>query len=138
MRREDDSGLVAIAQVDGNGLLALDLLGLDGLDALHGEHLGVFLLVLVVQLEPIGVELGVSGLPREAECARVLLELTLQDEIRAFLVVVERLFHFGSPLLLYFVRLGVHRVEDRLDDLLLPALRDHDGEVFVDLLVRFR
>ena len=124
--------------MDGNGLLALDLLGLDGLDALHGEHLGVFLFVLVVQLEPIWVELGVSGLPREAECARVLLELTLQDEVRALLVVVERLLHFSPPLLLYFVRLGVHRVEDRLDDLLLPALRDHDGEVFVDLLVRFR
>ena len=48
--REDDARLAAVDEMDGDGLLALDLLGLDALDALHGEDLRVLLAILVVQL----------------------------------------------------------------------------------------
>ena len=45
------------------------------------------------------------------------------------------LLDLAAPLRLDLVRLGVDRVEHRLDHLQLPLLAERDGEVLVDLLV---
>ena len=112
MWNEDKPRFVSVSQVNGDGLLALDLLGLYGLYPLHCVHLRVLLLVLVVELEPVGIKLCIACLPGQAERARVLLEVALEDQVRVFLVLVEVLFHFGATLCLDLVRLDVHRVED--------------------------
>lgn len=36
---------------------------------------------------------------------------------------------------LVFIRIAIHRLVDGLGHLLLPALRDHQGEVLVELLI---
>ena len=53
------------------------------------------------------------------------------------LTVILTLFHtwFLLPFLFDFVRFLVNDLENGLGDLLLPALGDHKGEIFVELLV---
>ncbi|RNA09524.1 hypothetical protein BpHYR1_005796 [Brachionus plicatilis] len=86
-------------------------------------------------LESIGIEFCIARLPRQTKGARVLLELSLQNEIGAGLVVKIGLFHFGASLHLNLVGLGVHRLEHRLHNFLLPPLRYDNGKVLVNLLV---
>ena len=87
--------------------MSLDLLGLDGLDPLHCVHLRVLFFILVVQLEPVGVELCIACLPGQAEGARVLFEVSLEDKVRVFFVLVEVLLHFSAAFRLDFVRFNV-------------------------------
>lgn len=128
--------LLATSDLEEEALSLLDLRLLHRLDLLHGQQ-ALRGLALAPPLEPVGEQVEVPPLPLGQEGVAHLGHVAMHDAVLAQGVVflVAQLLVFGFLAGLQPVCLSIDGVKDSLCYLLLPPLRDGQGEVAVELLV---
>lgn len=113
LRREHQTRFIPTFQMNGDRFLSFTFFRIDVFDAFHRVNFRVFVALLVMQLEPVRIQFRVTNLPGESEGARVLLQLSLKNQIRRLLIVVNVvLFELGATFLFDFIRFLVDRVEN--------------------------
>jgi len=116
---EHHFAVVASLEDDALLVLHLDQVRVNLLDLVHEGQLR--LAVLRVELEPVGVELRVPGLPGRSEGPALLLDVAVQDAVRVPLVG-PKLLLLGLLLALDLVVVVIDGVEDGVGHLRLPPL----------------
>ena len=104
---------IATFQMNGDRFLSFTFFRVDVFDAFHRVNFRIFVSLLVMQFESIRIQFRVTNLPGESECARVLLQLSLENQIRRFLIVENVvLFELGATFLFDLIRFLIDRVEN--------------------------